>query len=273
MIVTTLVTEFGKKAAERWLALLAVPGLVFTGFAVVAALLGHARWAEFGTIGARLSGWSDGTTRTLLVAILVVAAAAAAGYLAQALGGGVENLLTGQWSRLGRSLATSLTARRRKRWDALNDGEHNEERNRLALSPPICPTWIGDRLCAPAVRVRQDYGLDLAGTWPRLWLLLPDSMREPLSAARARLDAACALGGWSLLYLALGAWWWPSAVVGVALALTSRRRARSAAAGYADLVESTVDVRRDELIRHFARDPEIGRVQGLELTERFRKGT
>ena len=273
MIVTTLVTEFGKKAAERWLALLAVPGLVFTGFAGLGLLLGQSRWHDFGSVGARLAGWSGGNTQALLVAILVVAAAATAGYLARAIGGGVENLLTGQWSRLGRPLAKRLTARRRQRWDGLNDGEHNDQRNRLALSPPISPTWTGDRLSAPAVRVRQDYGLDLASTWPRLWLLLPDTMREPLSAARTRLDTACTLGGWTVLYLALGLRWWPSAVIGVALAVLTWRRARAAAAGYADLVESAVDVRRDELIRHFAADPAIGRAQGLELTERFRKGT
>ncbi|MGC7093181.1 hypothetical protein ACPZ19_00805 [Amycolatopsis lurida] len=273
MIATTLVTEFGRKAAERWLALLAVPGLVFTGFAAIGLLLGQSRWFDFGSLHTRLAGWSGGTTQTLLVAVIAVGAAAAAGYLARAIGGGVENLLTGQWSRLGGPLAKYLTARRRQRWDELNDGEHNEERNRIALIPPISPTWTGDRLSAPAVRVRQNYGLDLASTWPRLWLLLPDSMREPLSAARTRLDTACALGGWTVLYLALGLRWWPAAVIGVVLAGLTWRRARAAAAGYADLVEATVDVRRDELVRHFAPDAGIGRTQGLELTERFRKGT
>ncbi|MFF7444928.1 MULTISPECIES: hypothetical protein [unclassified Streptomyces] len=148
---------------------------------------------------------------------------------------------------------------------------HAARRNALALIRPEHPTRLGDRLRAPAVRLGQEYGIDLATIWPRLWLLLPTPTRETLTATRSRLDAAFALGGWALLYLPLALYWWPAAPIALLAALVSRRRAELAAAAYAELVEATVDLHLDRLHTRLA-EPRPSPQQGRALTERLRRG-
>jgi hypothetical protein len=148
-------------------------------------------------------------------------------------------------------------------------------RNRIALIEPINATWVGDRLDAPAMRVHQEYGVDLTFLWPRLWLLLPDTSRTPLADGRRQLDDAARLGGWALLYLALGAVWWPSAIIGVVAGLVARQRFRSAADVYAGLVEAAVDVHLEDLVDRFTDDQGVRPTRphwGQQITERFRKG-
>ncbi|MEK8169407.1 hypothetical protein NKH77_05185 [Streptomyces sp. M19] len=96
-----------------------------------------------------------------------------------------------RWRRLrwiraaGRYNAALITLARRRRdpfapplGDAGEDPEPDTEaltaaRDRIALAEPRRPTWMGDRLLAVAVRVRDTYDLDLATAWPRLWLVVP----------------------------------------------------------------------------------------------------
>jgi hypothetical protein len=146
-------------------------------------------------------------------------------------------------------------------------------RNDVALLPPACPTWTGDRMRALAERVRQQYGFDLADAWPRLWLLLPDSTRQPLAESRERLDEALRLGGWSVLYVLLGAAWWPSALAGVWAGLLAWRWGRERTDAYAELAEAAIDVHITELLDRFddATHP-LRPGRGPAVTERFRKG-
>ncbi|MFF4271718.1 hypothetical protein [Streptomyces sp. NPDC001536] len=152
-----------------------------------------------------------------------------------------------------------------------NAATHAARRNALSLIRPEHPTRLGDRLHAPAVRLGAEYGIDLAVVWPRLWLLLPASTRETLTATRTRLDAAFALGGWALLYLPLALLWWPAGLVALGAALVSRRRAALAAEAYAELVEATVDLHLDRLHSRLA-EPRPSPQQGRALTERLRRG-
>jgi hypothetical protein len=294
--VNTFVTEIGKKLAERWVALLVLPGLLFTATATAAGLLGHRHWADLQMLGQRVgqlvppdAGASAGLPRTVVLLVVLLVASVGTGLLANALATPVEHTLAGRWPPPLRRLARARTRRRRAAWTRANRewerardaGEHDRlaelaaRRNRIALIEPINATWIGDRLAAPTVRVHQEYGLDLTFLWPRLWLLLPDSSRTPLADARQQLDDAARLGGWGLLYLALGAVWWPSAIIGVVAGLVGWRRYRSAAGVYAGLVEAAVDVHREELIDRFSdgqKVPPTSRNLGKEITERFRKG-
>lgn len=47
------------------------------------------------------------------------------------------------------------------------------------------------------------------------------------------------LAGWGVLYLAIGAVWWPGLLIAVVTMVTARRRARSAAETYGLLVEAS----------------------------------
>jgi hypothetical protein len=294
--VNGFLAELGKKLAERWVALLVLPGLVFTATATVAVLLGHANWADAAMLGQRLgalvpadTGASGGLSRTVLLLVVLLVAAFAAGLCAHTLATPVEHAMAGRWSALLRRPAAARTRRRRDAWKRADDdcerarvaGDRDrlaaliERRNRIALIEPVSATWIGDRLGAPAVRVRQEYGVDLSFVWPRLWLMLPDSTRIPLATSRRHVDDSTTLGGWALLYLALGALWWPSAVVGVVVWLVAWRRCRAAADVYADLVEAAVDVHLDELVDRFTDEKGVRPARphwGNQITERFRKG-
>ncbi|GDY32063.1 hypothetical protein [Gandjariella thermophila] len=294
--MTGFLAELGKKLADRWVALLVLPGLLFTAVAAAAVTLGQRHWADAGALTALVGRVAstgadrpDGLTRTVLLLVGLLVASFASGMLARALGVPVEHALAGRWPRPLRGVAGRLRERRRRAWtradqrcrEARDAGDRDalgdlvRRRNGIALIEPRCPTWIGDRLTAPAVRVRDEYGLDLGFAWPRLWLLLPESTRTPLTEGRRRLDDATALGGWALLYLALGSVWWPAAVAGAAAGLVAWRRSRAAAAVYAELVEAAVDVHVGDLLDRFADDSGVrpARPQwGAELTERFRKG-
>lgn len=107
------------------------------------------------------------------------------------------------------------------------------------------PTPIGNALLATSSIIADKYGLDSAIAWPRLWLLLPQSARDELTAARAALDASVAAVVWSLAFCAfapLTVWVVP---VGVVLAATTvwlwvPARAKK----FTALVESAFDLYR-----------------------------
>ncbi|MEU3981078.1 hypothetical protein AB0F77_13315 [Streptomyces sp. NPDC026672] len=283
-------TDVGRRLAERWAASVVLPGLLFTAALAAALTLGQSRWDDTGRLRQRLTELSSGSgsTRTSVLLLGVLAVSFGAGLLADALAGPYERALLGSWpGPLGRA-ARALTARRRRVWqeredacaearaagaDATRVGELEVRRDAVALVPPECPTWIGDRLRAPAVRTRLEYRLELPDAWPRLWLLLPDTTRGPLADARQRLDEAMRLGGWAVLYVLLGAVWWPSAPAGVVAGLVAWRRGRERADEYAELVESAVDVHLPELFERFDEEARPVRASlGPSLTARFRKG-
>ncbi|BAC69912.1 hypothetical protein AQJ43_30745 [Streptomyces avermitilis] len=303
-MLSGFVTDVGRKLAERWAATLVLPGLLFTTVAAVALTLRQSAWSDVDLLRLRVTaltgagsgagpGAGSGSTRTAVLLLGVLAASFAAALVADALGGPYEQALLGSWPRLLSRPAAALTGRRRRIWQERDDacrravaqdtegaaeraarlGALEVLRNQVALTRPECPTWIGDRLRAPAVRIRLEYRLELSDAWPRLWLVLPDSTRQPLAEARQRLDEAMRLGGWAVLYLLLGAVWWPSAVAGAGAALVAWRRGRDRAEEYAELVESAVDVHLQELFERFDEEARPVRASlGPAVTERFRKG-
>ncbi|MBL1084250.1 hypothetical protein JK359_20150 [Streptomyces actinomycinicus] len=286
-MLTGLVTDVGRKLAERWAAALVLPGLVFTVLAAAGLTLGQRHWADAELLRQRLrtlTSGGSGSTRTAVLLLAVLAASVAAALLADALAGPYERALQGSWPRLLRGPAGRLTERRRRAWDARDAAceaargtgtlaAREAERNAIALVRPECPTWTGDRLHAPAARIRLHYRIELTDAWPRLWLLLPDTTRLPLAESRQRLDEAMRLGGWAVLYALLSTVWWPAAVAGVGAGLVARRRARERAEEYAELVESAVDLHLPELFERFDEETHPVRASlGHAVTERFRKG-
>lgn len=280
------------RAGERWATALALPGLLFTGIAVVAAILGQQSWHDVDGLARRLDGNALDTLAATPVGIavaltLVLLAALAAGVLAHLLSALIQAWWLGRWPLP--SLARRATRQRQQRWNRLQEqfeqaitgpaGPSAAEllgrrRNAIALAGPQRPTWIGDQLAAVGTRVHAEYGLDLAAAWPRLWLLLPADARLELRDARGELDSSAVLAGWGVLYLALGARWWPAAVAGAAVLVVAWVGARRAAAHLAELVESTVDLHAGDLATALGESaeravtPQVGR----RITERLRKG-
>jgi hypothetical protein len=264
--VTNLIEALGGKLAERWLGLLLLPSVLLMTVTAVGVTLGHRRWHDVGLLLSQLNRLStepalQSTGTLILVLVGLLAASAGLGLAATALGVVVERL----W------LATRprwVADRRRRRWDGAHEEfnralveaaraertagpnataaararELNARRNRISLAPPTHPFWLGDRIAAVDTRVWETYRLDLAAAWPRLWLTLPEDVRAQISAARATLAAATRLIAWAICYLAVGAVWWPSAVVGLVTAATAWRRARVAGVAFAELAESAVDL-------------------------------
>ncbi|MGR4880216.1 hypothetical protein ACIPUC_12365 [Streptomyces sp. LARHCF249] len=268
--------ELGKRFAERWLALLVLPGALFVAAVTVASVLGHRRALDAGGLGAWIdrlaAAQASGKTGIgVLVAAGVPAASAAAGLGAAALGFFVERL----WSAEGRWWPLRPLARlRRRRWSRAQEQvrlwrtavvrsavpPHRADPSaraalreamvrcaRISLVPAERPTWIGDRLRAADVRVHHAYRVDLTAWWPTLWLAVPDSTREELSRAYAAYRSAARLTAWGLLYLALGGWWWPAALVAAVTLATAAVRSRAAAAALAQLVEAAVDLHGREI--------------------------
>jgi hypothetical protein len=267
--MNTLITSLGGKLAERWLAGLVLPGVVFVAVGTAAVWLGHRHWADLPLLGQELNRLATGPLArdngsALLVALAVVLSSVVAAAAAQNL----ERLVVVVWTHDGGRLGDAMTRRRRRRWSAAMDRYETALRDKarmlrfpdtyqgplpdvqalaracdqIALTEPARPTWIGDRMLAAAARVQACYGLDLASAWPRLWLLLPEETRGPLVFAQSDFAGAARRVGWGVLYMALGLLWWPAALIGLGLAATGWRQGRSTVAALADLVEAVVDL-------------------------------
>ncbi|MEU6409771.1 hypothetical protein [Microbispora sp. NPDC046933] len=276
--------EIGKKVAERWVALLALPGLLFLAAAVTSWTLGHRHALDPAVLGRQVTVWStDPATRSFggLVVIMVACTvgAVAVGLAASGLGHAVERL----WALQGaRAPARWLVTLRRRRFERAvrrveSAGTADAAARAIAMADRICllqparPTWIGDRLRVPRVRVAEAYGLDLDSCWPHLWLIVPEESRTAVQAARDSLNAAARLTGWSSLYLLLAVWWWPGAVIAGLLFATAWSRARMAAATLADLVEAIVDLYVGDLSDRLAPARQAVPLTGRSLTSLLRK--
>jgi hypothetical protein len=300
--MTGFLAGLGTKLAERWVALLVLPGLIYISAAAAAVVLGHRHALDLSLLASdivRLAAQpaSSNVGVILLTATAVVAASAAAGLLASALGQALE----WSWHRPEhRRLSSWLTRNRRSRWQRADqaadwhiaDDVRNHSRNStasaklspatirvlahrdaIAQEPPAGPTWIGDRFRALAVRVRRAYALDIHTVWPSLWLLLPDQPRAEITAARDGYTAAGRLGGWAILYLLLGTVSWPALLAAVLLAAIARYRARRTAQTLAELIEAAVDCHTRDLATRLGFDCEgpLTRHVGVAMTDLLNK--
>jgi hypothetical protein len=280
--------EFGKKLAERWLSLLVLPGLLYLGALVTASTLGHRHPFDVDRITNRLNARTtspDTTSPSGLVLILLATLLAAAGaaLAAQALGSLTERVwLADRWQSWPpplRRLAESRTSSRAQRWASATEtyqrqldtksaqrasraetstevdlSEASRGVARIAPEHPARPTWIGDRIHAVTTRLHREYHLDLATIWPHLWLSMPETTRTEITTARQSLTRAATLAGWGLLYLVVGALWWPGLLIAMTIAGTAWQRARTATDAYALLIEAAARLHTAELARSLGFD-------------------
>jgi hypothetical protein len=299
--MTPLLGQLGTRLADRWIALLVVPGSLFVAAATVGVALGQRHALDVDT----LIAWAERRSQTPLWShpagfVLTLAgfalAAAGVGLAAQLLGAGQLLWWLGSWPAPLRGWSARRVKQRRERWNQLQDqfataadttdaprpsGDLDgiaaalaDRRNRMATAEPQRPTWIGDQLAAVEIRVRNAYGLDLVSGWPRLWLLLPADPRAEIRAARQQLDGSSVLAAWGLLYLVLGVFWWPALVVGALTWVVGWSSARQAMRTYAELIESVVDLHGAMLARALGIDcpAELTTAVGRAVTRRTRKG-
>ncbi|MGA5171267.1 MULTISPECIES: hypothetical protein [Streptomyces] len=293
--------ELGKKLAERWVALLVLPGALYLAVAAAALTLGNGHPFDPAVLTAQVNRWAEApaaksTGGQMVVLVAVLVGAAAVGVVAQALGSLVEQVQLADncadWPAGPRGVARRLTERRKRRWhvaaerwrraenevgleraelhrqpgsdpsalEAARDAARDAcaAKDRIALEEPARPTWSGDRIQAVAVRLQRDFRLDLATLWPRLWLVLPDTPRQEVTAARQALTRATTLGAWAGLYLPLALWWWPALIVAAVLAVAAHLRVRAAAHTYATLLEAAAQLYAPDLARQLGFYPVDG---------------
>jgi hypothetical protein len=261
----------GNKLAERWTVLL--PAIAFWAGGLIGWFPGHGGVSRLEQLERALAAHS--------VAVLVAVAAAAvllvvlSTAVVRAVTLPVLRLLEGYWPswlaplrrRLIQQQARAVdTAERRfselaAKLDA--DTASPEERGEyVALDRQLrrvpsepdrsvpqrrMPTRLGNTLRAAETWPVDKYGLDPVKCWPRLWLLLPESVRQELVDARAGLDAAGAAVLWGVLFVGWTVWAWWAAPVGLLTALAAYRQVVRAAEVYGDLVESAFDLHRSAL--------------------------
>lgn len=284
--MTGFPAEIGQKLADRWAGLLAVPGLLYLAAATVAVVLGHAHALSYPYLSRKIGQWAAGPVfhsagGTAIVIAAVLAGSAFAGLVAAAGGGLIERV----WTLPGHhGLARRLARRRLERsrqHKAVADTSQDPaavrraigRANRICLVEPARPTWIGDRLHTCQVRIEVIYGLDLDTTWPRLWLIVPDSVRTELGAARDAFGSAARLTAWAALYLLLGIWWWPAFPVAAGIGVAGVVKGRGATGVLADLIESAVDLHGADLAARLGEHPTgpVDPAVGRRLTTLMRK--
>ncbi|MFI1936195.1 hypothetical protein ACH44C_03200 [Streptomyces purpureus] len=301
-MTSAFLSALGGRIAERWLTLLALPGLLFIAAATTATVLGHEHWSDAGklrtwldTLAAAPASRSAGTIA--LVALGLLLGAAAVGTAAQTLGAAVELLWCAEprgpllrrladrrlrrWRAADAAFRTALVTAGRARVAGADDADRlaglaesrYADRDRIAAAPPRHPFAMGDRLAAPGQRLWRTYRLDLAAAWPHLWLLAADGTRAELHAARVRFAAAARLCAWGAGYLVLGLWWWPAALIGLAATATALHRGRSAAQSFAELTEALADLHLRDLAATLGIPSEtpLDRALGERLSQTLRK--
>ena len=155
-----------------------------------------------------------------------------------------------------------------------------DQRRRLRPSNPAqrLPTRIGNILRAGECWPTDKYGLDAVAVWPRLWLVLPDTTRRELIAARAALNQAVAVALWGLLFCIFAGWYFLALPIGLGVALSAVAFwAPPRAEIFADLVESAFDLQRVALYRQLRwplpDNPAEEPARGRELTAYLWRGS
>jgi hypothetical protein len=279
--------EIGQKLADRWAALLAIPGLLYLSAVTAAVVLGQHKALSYPAASKQISAWAispavKSVGGALLIAAAVLACSVLVGLAAAAGGRFVETL----WTLPGKHVPARWLAswRRNRSRDAKAvaddpDATPAQVREAMARADRICvieadcPTWIGDRLRACHTRIDRTYGLDLTAAWPRLWLIVPDGTRTELGAARDAFSSTARLTAWAVLYLVLGIWWWPAIPIALITVATAIIKAHQATANLADLIEAAADMYSRDLATALGKNTPgpIIPAAGRELTIRMRK--
>lgn len=257
---------FGGKLAEHWVVALLTPAFVFW-VGGIGAWAWHSGWTRFNDFLTFFTQLSESAQVALVIGGLLVIMISAV--IIQRIELGALRLLEGYWPHWTWPLRRRLIAKQNKyidrkdaRFQALaRKGLLNltpeEREDYVALDwahmhvPAVpterMPTRLGNILRAAERRPRDKYGLDTIVCWPRLWLLLPDTVRNELTEARANLNTAVRIWLWGMLFLVWSVWTVLAVPMGLLVALFAYRYTQRAAEIYGELFEAAFDLHRTTL--------------------------
>ncbi|MGD6747069.1 hypothetical protein ACOKM3_35175 [Streptomyces sp. BH106] len=238
-----ILTELGKRIADRWFAFLILPGVPFAAAVLVAwamARSGAAHALDVDILVRRLDSLGDAasTTERVVIGCLLLGGVVVTALLVRELSLTVHRLWTGRSNALRRVMAPGMRRRRRTALDAARQGGYAVPERYL----PSRATWIGDRFALVDERVAAQYGISLARAWPRLWQLHGPRSPKIVTAAWDEYAAATVRVAWALPYAALAPFWWPAAAVALALVLLGWSQGRRGADDFCLACEAAVDL-------------------------------
>jgi len=290
---TKLLEGISGKLAEQWVAALLTPAFVFWAGGLIAYC------DRYGTY--TVIQWLKQYSEPFQIAILAIAlcGVAASAIIAQRFDTTVLRGLEGYWyPGLRRLLPWFTQGQQRQRRALLKKLKHLNPKllNNTATAferaefvrcdrafhqfpeqdHDLLPTRLGNILRAAERRPYYRYGLDAVICWPRLWLLLPESVKKDLQAAQAELNNAVRILLWSALFL-IWTIWSPWAIPAVLVAACfAYVWALDAAEVYAELIEATFDLYRHLLYQslrwNLPTDPNEERRVGQQLTQYLWRG-
>ncbi|WP_406373689.1 hypothetical protein OH781_39775 [Streptomyces sp. NBC_01550] len=238
-----ILSDLGKRIADRWFAFLILPGVPFAATVIVAWAMtpsGAAHALDLDILVRRLDtlGATAQTIKGIVSGCLLIAGVAVVAVLVRELSLIVNRLWLGRAAILCRLMRPGIRRRRRLALDTARRGGYALPERYL----PHRATWIGDRFALVDERVAAQYGVSLARVWPRLWQLRDDRTPKVVSAAWDDYAAATVRVAWALPYLVISIFWWPAAPLGLALVLLGWSQGRRGADDFCVSCEAAIDV-------------------------------
>ncbi|MBE9100212.1 hypothetical protein [Vacuolonema iberomarrocanum] len=294
---TKLLEGFGAKLVDQWGANLLTPAFVFWLGGLLA--WGDRQNWDWSDLTAFINGLEEPIQIAVLFIVLLVIIAS--GFVIQRFDLAVLRLFEGYWPPFLTPVRRWFLRRQHARFDRLDRRWQTliHQKYQTALTPRaledlaaleeelrqfpsdrdrLMPTRLGNLLRAAESRPGEKYGLDAIICWPRLWLLLPDKVKQELQTARADLNTAARLWLWGVLFILwvfMGAWW--PVLVGGSVAVFSYNWMLQAAEIYGSLLESAFDLHRMALYAalHFPlpTHPAEEQVMGKAVTEYLWRGS
>jgi hypothetical protein len=173
-----------------------------------------------------------------------------------------------------------LDQKKREHPTLMTDSEEREQalveydlRYKFPTDEYVMPTPIGNVLRSAEEYPFLTYGLETTITWPHLWLVMPESTRQEIGAARQQLDGSVQLILWGLLFCIWTSFSWWALPIGVILILVALMKAYQDAFTFGLLVRTAYDLYRFELYKslHWVlpgdSDQACEKAEGVALTE------
>lgn len=291
-----MMTKFWDKLseglAEGWNSRLFLPGVVFLALGLLAFI------DNFGMPVLTMILTSLDVLTGILLALAGLFFIVMSGWLVQRLSLPFLRLFEGYWpgpfARLSRFFArrgAKTIAQKRDRRQVLSgrfdqlSADERLEYNLLDAELPnfpkieehFLPTLLGNILRSAEEYPNLRYGLEMSVVWPRLWLLLPETTRSELGAARDALDTSTRRLEWSLLVAVWGIWAWWVPLLAVLGGFIFYWSMLSDAGIYAVLLRASYDLHRFDLYRalhwELPANPQNEQAYGEMLTAYLHRGS